>query len=183
MVLSDFDRELLNRCLARADGAWEAFIDRYLALLTHVVTSTAAKRFPSVPDHLRDDMVAEILLALVDNDYAILRRFQGQSSLGTYLVIVARRIVARRLGKLPNLIPDPHLEVKSENGEVPDLDNAEEVQALLSKLSLNEATAIRLYHLEHRSYSDIGARMGIPENSVGPLLTQARNSMRQLRDS
>lgn len=183
MVLSDQDRELLNRCLAGMDGSWEAFIDKYLPLITHVVNSTCATRVSRIPDEVRDDLIAEILLALVDDEYAILRRFRGQSSLGTYLVVVARRIAARRLSKMKT----PVTENMSGAGMVQslesgiELDNREEVQELLMRLPDSEATAIRMFHLEHRTYTDIGHRLGIPENSVGPLLSRARDAMRLLR--
>ena len=71
-------------------------------------------------------------------------------------------------------------------GESPSVDgieNTEEVQTLLASMPEQEATAIRMFHLEHRSYSDIGTHFGIPENSVGPLLSRARDRMRGLRPS
>jgi RNA polymerase sigma-70 factor (ECF subfamily) len=181
MVLSDLDRDLLHRCLAKSEGAWEAFIDRYLALITHVVSVTLKSKYSETPDQVRDDMVSEILLALVDDDFAILRRFRGQSSLGTYLVVVARRIAARRLAKLGVQL---HLEYEPAADETDfAVDNQEEVQSLLAELPETEATAIRMFHLEHRSYGDIGTHMGIPENSVGPLLSKARSRIRNLRKS
>ena len=61
------------------------------------------------------------------------------------------------------------------------VENVEEVQSLLANLPSQEATAIRMFHLEHRSYSEIGTHFGIPENSVGPLLSRARDRMRELR--
>jgi RNA polymerase sigma-70 factor (ECF subfamily) len=179
MVLSDSDRSLLNRCLVGADGSWEEFVDRYLPLISHVVTATSKVRVEKLPTELRDDMVAEVLLALVDDDFAILRRFRGQSSLGTYLVVVARRIVARRLTKLPDLQP-----LADEPAEVlhdPEFENAEEVQHLLQKLPEAEATVLRMYHLERKSYQDIADHLAIPANSVGPLLSKAREHMRSLR--
>lgn len=185
MVLSDLDRDLLARCLSEKDGAWEAFIDRYLALITHVVSRTAELRNSKLPSEIRDDIVAEILLALVDDRYAILRRFKGQSSLGTYLVVVSRRIAARRLAKLaPSLRT---LELQSTEPEHPngqgelEIENKEELETLIGDLPEGEATAIRMFHLEHKTYGDIGSHMGIPENSVGPLLSKARKRMRGMR--
>ena len=81
VVLSDIDRRLLNRCVEGAPGAWEDFVDRFIALITHVVSTTAELRLGHVPDQTRDDVVAEVFLKLVDKDFAILRRFRGQSSL------------------------------------------------------------------------------------------------------
>lgn len=186
MVLSDLDRNLLNRCLGHAEGAWEDFLDRYLPLLVHVVNSTVKLRFDRLPDQWRDDLVAEVLLTLVDNDYDVLRQFNGQSSLGTYLVVVARRVTARKVAKMRRLALAPlaadHAS-KNDNGVGAIFENAEQVQQLLGKLPDTEAQAIRLFHLEHRSYAEISSHMGIPENTVGPLLFRARNHMKSLSES
>jgi RNA polymerase sigma factor (sigma-70 family) len=40
------------------------------------------------------DIASTVKLALVENDYAILRRFEGRSSLATYLAIVVQRMLA-----------------------------------------------------------------------------------------
>ena len=185
VVLSDIDRRLLNRCIEGAPGAWEDFVDRFIALITHVVSATAELRFGHVSDQLRDDVVAEVFLKLVDKDFAILRRFRGQSSLGTYLVVVVRRIAVRRIGKLSRgavgqLTADPAS--TAGNGEMA-VENNEEVHSLLSQMPDEEATAIRMYHLEDRTYRDISLHIGIPENSVGPLLYKARTRLRSLRQS
>ncbi len=201
MVLSDLDRDLLARCLQGTDGAWEDFVDRYLPLITHVVNSTANARMGSLPDEMRADLTAEILLGLVDKDFAILRRFRGQSSLGTYLVVVSRRIAVRKLAKMRRVpkqaeaksaatlaqattsVTDERLSTPASllSPEAWHMENVEEVDNLLAHMPSEEATAIRMFHLEHRSYSDIGTHFGIPENSVGPLLSRARDRMRGMR--
>ncbi|MFK7736061.1 MAG: RNA polymerase sigma factor [Pirellulaceae bacterium] len=184
MVLSEQDRDLLNRCLAKVDGAWDGFIDRYLGLLTHVVSSTLETKFGNVPTAAKEDLVAEVLLALVDDDYAILRRFKGQSSLGTYLVVIARRISARRVTKMAKSQGKSlnGQKVAEVNGESSAFENAEEVESLLSRMDSEDASLIRLFHLQHKSYKDIGSEMGVPENSIGPMLSRARDRMRSLRE-
>ncbi|MEZ6076270.1 MAG: sigma-70 family RNA polymerase sigma factor [Pirellulaceae bacterium] len=150
---------------------------------------------------MRDDLVAEIMLGLVDQDYAVLRRFRGQSSLGTYLVVISRRIAVRKLAKMRRVskaaseldangtlvttrVDAAHSARSSTAGISPEawhVENVEEVQHLLASMPSEEATAIRMFHLENRSYSDIGIHFGIPENSVSPLLSRARDRMRELR--
>ena len=181
MVLSDLDRALLARCLTGAEGAWEDFVDRFIALITHVVGTTGKSRLGQIPDQWRDDIVAEVLLTLVDNDFAVLRQFRGQSSLGTYLVVVTRRVAVRKLSKMK--MRPKHLKDEPSVSHVPEiqLENSEEVQTLLEKMPEPEAKIIRMFHLEHRTYSEIGSEMGVPENSVGPLLSKARERMRSLR--
>lgn len=184
VVLSNLDRDLLARCLDGTPGAWEDFVDRFAALISHVVASTAMMRQIDLSSEARDDVVADVFLSLVDHDFRTLRRFRGQSSLGTYLVVVARRISIRKLSQLQlgrqvshssaeGMISDSRIDLQ--------LENSEEVQSLLSKLGNSEATVIRMYHLEERSYREIGMHLGIPENSVGPLLSEARSKLKQMR--
>lgn len=183
MVLSDRDRILLNDCLAGQDGAWELFVERYLPLMVHVVNQVGRQKIgAAVPEAWRDDLVAEVLLAIVDRDYAVLRNFQGQSSLGTYLVVVARRVAAKRLATMKIVEQKPRVNSAntpaSTNGVGLHFQNVEQVEALLGKLPDREAEVIRMYHLEHRTYHDISLHLGIPEGTIGPLLTQARDRMR-----
>lgn len=184
MVLSNLDRDLLNRCLEGTPEAWEDFVDRFLGLIIYVVSDVARSRGLALQDGMRDDVVADVFLALVDHDFRTLRRFRGQSSLGTYLVVVARRIAVRRLAdaqrrrQASSLRSEP---ASADGGEELLSVNKEEVQHLLSRLPSSEATAVRMYHLEDRSYREIGQQIGIPENSVGPLLSQARAKLRQMR--
>jgi RNA polymerase sigma-70 factor (ECF subfamily) len=46
-------------------------------------------------------------------------------------------------------------------------------------LPREEAEVVRLYHLEGKSYHEISAHVGIPENSIGPTLSRARARMRR----
>jgi RNA polymerase sigma factor (sigma-70 family) len=41
-----------------------------------------------------DDLVAAVKLALIENDYAVLRGFEGRCSLGTYVASIAHRLIA-----------------------------------------------------------------------------------------
>ena len=81
MPLSEIDRNLLERCLQRKPRAWEDFVDRFMELLVHVVNHTARARSMRVTPEDRDDLCAEIFLNIVRDDFAVLRRFRGQSSL------------------------------------------------------------------------------------------------------
>ena len=44
MVLSEIDRNLLDRCLARKPRSWEDFVDRFLGLVVHVINHTSQSR-------------------------------------------------------------------------------------------------------------------------------------------
>lgn len=182
MVLSNVDRELLDRCLRKEEQAWQDFVDRFLGLGIHVVAHVASCREQNIPRDIRDDLVAEIFLSLLRDDMQILRKFQGKSSLATYLTVIARRVVVRRLQQLKLLDPPVEavdVELVGEGSHaLDDLGSSEEVELALSKLAQNEAQAVRLFHLEGKSYLEIASATGIPENTIGPLLSRARQKIR-----
>ena len=97
MALTEIDSHLLKRCLAEEPGAWKDFVDRFLGLFVHVINHSAHARSVSLLEDDVEDLCAEVFLALLDDNFAILRRFQGKSSLATYLAVVARRIVVREM--------------------------------------------------------------------------------------
>ena len=179
MALSEIDRNLLERCLESKPRAWEDFVDRFMGLAVHVVNHTAQARSIRLSPEDRDDLIAEVFLNVIRDDFALLRHFRGESSLATYLAVVARRIVVRELlrrkmAPLSALAPKP-----GEPGPEERLANHEEVQRLLGELGDSEARVVRLYHLEGQSYQEISAATGMPENSIGPILTRARAKMRR----
>jgi RNA polymerase sigma-70 factor (ECF subfamily) len=187
VALSDFDRSLLRRCLDRTPRAWEAFVDRFLGLAVHVVNHTAQARSIRLTLQDTEDLVAEVFLTIVNDDFALLRRFRGNSSLATYLTVVARRIVVRELLKRK---PAAGLNdvaqgagARTARGFVPHeqrINDRDEVERLLHHLQGTEAEVIRLYHLEGKSYQEISSSVGMPENSVGPTLSRAREKLRQV---
>lgn len=187
MALSEIDRNLLERCLQRKPRAWEDFVDRFIGLVIHVINHTAQARSIRLSPHDRDDLTSEIFLNLLKDDFAILRHFRGQSSLATYLTVVARRIVVKELlrqkpaSRLAEAIGKRA--APSPAGARPGLDqgitNREEVERLLEGLQDSEARIVRMYHLEGKSYQEISAATGIAENSIGPILSRARGKLRR----
>lgn len=186
MALSEIDRNLLQRCLDRKPRAWEDFVDRFLGLVIHVVNHTAQARSVRLTAEDRDDLVAEVLLNVIRNDFALLRHFRGDSSLATYLTVIARRITVREMlrrkdasplteGVISEIVVGADWPQDEPDRRVSD---REEVEQMLAGLGGREAQVVRMYHLESKSYHEIGQAMGIPENSIGPILSRARAKMR-----
>jgi RNA polymerase sigma-70 factor (ECF subfamily) len=183
VALSEIDRNLLERCLHRKPRAWEDFVDRFMGLVVHVINHTAQCRSTNLSSSDREDLAAEVFLAIIDNDMAVLRHFRGKSSLATYLTVVARRVVVRKLVEGKSAIPladmVAHAEADDRHPEQR-ISNQEEVGRLLGELQGSEAAVVRMYHLEGKSYQEISRTVGMPENSVGPMLSRARAKMRRL---
>lgn len=186
MPFTEIDRNLLDRCLQKKPRAWEDFVDRCMGLILHTIKHTAQCRGIRLSREDRDDLCAEVFLAIIRNEFAVLRNFRGQSSLATYLTVVARRVVVRELltrgpsgtlaapaQHLPQSVPDPH--VNSERQVIA----REEVEHLLGGLQGTEALVVRMYHIEGKSYQEISTTVGMPENSIGPILSRAREKLRR----
>lgn len=185
MALTEFDQKLLLRCLGRKPGAWEDFVDRFMGLVVHVVNHTTDVRGIKISRDDVEDLSAEIFLAIVKDDFAVLRNFRGQASLATYLTVIARRVCVRELVKRKMNGHPHHAELTHQHaagGEHHEerLQNKEEVERLLTLLGSPEADVVRMYHLEGKTYHEISSATGMPENSVGPTLSRAREKMRQV---
>ncbi|MBT4694144.1 MAG: sigma-70 family RNA polymerase sigma factor [Planctomycetaceae bacterium] len=206
MALSEFDRNLLTRCIARSAGAWEEFVDRYIGLTYHTIRQTAKSRTSQISSHDEEDYAAEVFLQIIKNDFAVLRRFRGNSSLATYLAIIIRRIVVREfVNKRHPRIQNSNANGETENGEgeqskvyafkipldqtapLQDQQPLPEEQAadrdavanILNQLVGKEREVVEMYHLEGRTYYEISRITGLPENSIGPTLSRARARLRQ----
>jgi RNA polymerase sigma-70 factor (ECF subfamily) len=188
VALSEIDRNLLQRCLARKPRSWEDFVDRYMGLATHVVNHSAQSRSLRLSAEDREDLVASVFLAVVRDDFALLRNFRGESSLATYLTVVARRVVVAEIlkQKPPSRLAGHSVQMASPAEMVMAGAEAErrvsdrdEVERLMAGLDGAEAQIVRMYHLEGKSYQEISSAVGMPENSVGPTLSRAREKMRR----
>ncbi|MEM6365440.1 MAG: sigma-70 family RNA polymerase sigma factor [Planctomycetota bacterium] len=220
MSLSDVDRILLQRCLDRDPRAWRDFVDRFIGLVVHVVNNSATGRGLSLDDATRDDLVSEVFLVLLRHDLAVLRRFQRQSSLATYLTVIARRVVIRKLtqwkrqsgqpkgghsGRSDQAASKPVKESspaqtaatngvstnghatavdpqtvadETAGGAIERMENADQIERLMMRLDAREASVVRMYHLEGKTYQQISRVIGLAENSIGPMLHRARAKMR-----
>ncbi|MBY0230656.1 MAG: sigma-70 family RNA polymerase sigma factor, partial [Gemmataceae bacterium] len=137
MALTQLDRDLLRRCLSKQPGAWNDFVDRYLGLIYHVVQHTAHLRSVPLKPEDTEDLAAEVLLEIVHADYAVLRNFKGNSSLATYLTVIARRKSVKELAKraeASRVQPPPAPAEEEGEEKASGLERLEEVERLLAKL-------------------------------------------------
>jgi RNA polymerase sigma-70 factor (ECF subfamily) len=101
---------------------------------------------------------------------------------------VARRICVKEVVKRHREAELGHVTVpRSIAGEPHDDEaeptaTAEEVERMLRDLPEREAEVVRLYHLKYLNYRQIGKQLGIPENSVGPILAKARKKLRRVAE-
>ena len=176
--LSAEDARLVQSCLGREPGAWDAFVDRFAGLFFWIVDRTATQRQLPLAAADRDDLVAEILLECLRDDAVVLRSFAGRSSLPTYLTVVARRVAVRGLLRtLDEARGGQDVEPMAADASAR-IAAHDHVEALLGRLDAAEAQLVRLHHLEALSYGEISRLTGMPLGSIGPALSRARAKMR-----
>ncbi len=185
MPLSQDDQKLVQRCLTHQPGAWNDFVDAYLGLIYRIIHHTAHLRGATLQPEDVEDLASDVLLQVVANNYATLRQFQGRSSLATYLTVICRRncvhLLARRFGTAAIFKSAPN-ESQSLEETVSDAeynsDALEHVHDLLTHLPKGVREVVRLHYLVGLTYEEISSQLGIPVNSIGPLLTRARQKLR-----
>ena len=165
------------------------FVDRFIGLFVHVINRTAHARSVRLSNDDVDDLCAEVFFVLVADNYGVLRRFEGRSSLATYLTVIARRVVVREIARRRMAEALGHVSAhqasldraaaSSSSPESQRVENREEVQRMLRGLPDRDADIVRQFHLEGKSYREISSQLGVPENSIGPTLNRAREKMRQ----
>ena len=187
VVESQWVEELLN---GSAD-AWERLIDRYGGLVRSRVADVA-ELFQRQGDWSTiDDVTAEVFATLLARDAAALRCFRCQSSLATYLAViatrVARRVIARMVRQSHNqsdciedLDPTP-------NGVDPQsvligLEDRDRLLTLVDRLPKRQKELIVAFYREEQTYAEISHRFDIPIGSIGTTLRRAEERLRQWID-
>jgi RNA polymerase sigma-70 factor (ECF subfamily) len=164
-----------------------------MGLIVHVVNHSAQAKSIRLTSEDREDLVGVVFLGIIKDEFAVLRHFRGESSLATYLTVIARRVVVHELLKnkqnsrlsLAKLDHGPANGDSTHGAAAPHhaeqrLSDRDQIDRLLEELDGTEAQIVRMYHLEGKSYEEISSAVGMPENSVGPTLSRARRKMRDV---
>lgn len=192
VAFTPLDQTLLTRLLARQPAAWNDFVDRYLGLVYHVVHSTAHLRSARLAPEDVEDIVAEVLLQVVADDYKVLRQFQRRASLSSYLTVIARRTCVHELARRQSVREAIRRgEVKATVGDDSDespaflksLESLDEVEHLLRKLHGQDREMVRMFYFEGRTYEEISTELDVPVNTVGAKLSRARAKLREMHQS
>jgi len=102
VALSELDRGLIKDCVEGGAQAWATFCDRFAGLVMDVVDETLAFAGISGQDRtlsLREELAEGFFRELRSNGFELIRTFRGESSLATYMAVVARRWILGALSK------------------------------------------------------------------------------------
>lgn len=185
MPLTNHDRKLLTDLLNGQSGAWKLFVDRYTPLVVQVIQHSAHSHSLKLNAADIEDLCADTMAELLVRDMAALRNFRGRCSLATYLGVIARRIVVRKLAEHRFSSAMGHVNAHQaavdfaspENTSVRHLDHQDQVESLLSKLPPEPRRVAKWWFLDELSYNEIARRLGKPLNSIGPMISRLRTQL------
>jgi RNA polymerase sigma-70 factor (ECF subfamily) len=179
--LTDVDRKLLNDLLAGQAGAWRLFVDRFTSLVLQVIYHTAHAHSLKLNADDVEDLCADTFAELLARNMAALRGFRGRCSFATYLGVIARRIVVRKLTEHRFLKAMGHVnahqaavEYASMDAPSSEVEVKDQVESLFSSLPAESSQLLRWLYLDGLSYRQIACRLGKPLNSIGPMLSRIK---------
>lgn len=188
MPLTDRDRQILTELLSGRSGSWKSFVDRFTGLVIRVIEHTAHAHSLRLAQDDIDDLCAETWAELLSRDMAALRNFRGRCSFASYMAVIVRRVVVRRLAQHRFRNAMGHVNAhqaaleraSAEPPQVRQVEAADEVESLMTRLPEEPRQLARLFYIEGLSYRQIAERLGRPENSIGPLLARLRQMLSAL---
>lgn len=184
MPLTEKDRLLINYLLSGQPGAWNNFVDRYADLIVHVIRHTAHAHSLKLSQDDLDDLTGDVFSTLLDRNMGAIRGFRGRSSFSTYLTVIVRRVVLRKLTQRRYLEAFGHVQAHQASvgdateASVRRVDDRDEVDSLMSRLPESLRGVMTMFYLNGRSYEQISRRMNVPKNSIGPMIARARAFLR-----
>lgn len=185
--LTELDRKLLSELLAGKTGSWKVFVDRFTGLIVQIIQQTAHAHSLRLQQDDIEDLCAETYAELLSRDMAALRAFRGRCSFATYLAVIVRRIVVRRLTEQRFRQALGHVSAhsksvemaSSENSDTTQVDQRDEVQSLMQRLPERSRELLRLVFIEGRPYREVAGLLGVSINSLGALIARVRSAALQ----
>ena len=182
MPLTDIDKKLLSDLFAGQGGTWKLFVDRYTSLILQVIHHTAHAHSLKLKADDVEDLCADTFAELLVRDMQSLRNFRGRCSLATYLGVITRRVVVRKLAEHRFLQAMGHVNahqaaVDSASTNAPatkHVEHRDQVENLFSRLPEEARQVLRWVYFDDISYQEVAERLGRPLNSIGPLLSRIR---------
>lgn len=176
------DESLVSACLARREGAWDAFVDRFSRLIYWAVRRSLEK----TPLDGREDVVADIFQdifrRLLERDE--LSKLRDRASLKRFLCVMAchetldrAKASTRHESKKVSLddlsVPTPGPDFLGEERE-------RLLKQAISELSPKERACVEFHYLEEMTHRDISEVLGLPQDTVSSIIRRTREKLRAL---
>lgn len=177
------DRELVRRCVAGEQGGWDEFVRRTRSAILRGAT-VALRKFRVTDRESLENVHQQVYVELLRDGSRTLRGYRAESDLEGWVAVIAMRTAYRLMKErptgvpLPDLLPAAPTPAPGETAERAEFLNR--LDAGFRRLDPREAALLRLSYFEKMSYKEIAAELGLPVNSVSPLLIRAKEKLKKL---
>lgn len=168
----------LRGCLRGDKRAWEAFVERFAPVIHAAVRRTLRARAPRIAEEDIHDVVQEVFVRLVRDDYRRLRAFDAsRASLVTWLTVVARSVAIDELRR--RRPPAVQLDEQSLEVAASDAPPAEGVEIPAGLLSPRQRLVLRLLFEKDLPVAEVARLLGIEEQTVRSTRHKAISKLRE----
>lgn len=181
--MSSNDLDLVRRCAAGERGSWEEFVRRTRSAILRGAT-VALRKFRAADPESLENVHQQVYVELLRDGARTLRSFRAESDLEGWVSVISMRIAYRLMrdrspeARLPELLPPAATPAPGESAERTEF--LDRLDAAFRKLEARDAALLRLSYFEKKSYKEIAAALGLPMNSVSPLLIRAKDKLKSL---
>lgn len=173
------DDDLVRRCVAGDPDAWEELVLGQTGRIEQTVRRYLASiGFALAPADI-EEIVQIVFLALVANDKHLLRMYNPQYRLGTYITVIAQSQCQKYLRKRKPV--ERMFETSAVTGDDPSAAGAEvrelaaRIEEVVKRLSSRDAIIVRLIYFDDRSYREIADFLRIAPGSISQIISRAKH--------
>jgi len=168
--------------VAAQPGAWDEFVRRTRSAIQRGAT-VALRKFRVTDKEAIENVYQQVYVELLRDGGKTLRTYRGDSDLEGWVAVIAMRTAYRLMrqkgpeAQLPELLPAAPTPAPGERAERSEFLNR--LDKAFKQLEPREAALLRLSYYEQMSYKEIAAALGLPLNSVSPLLIRAKEKLKK----
>lgn len=176
---------LVEQLVSGDPTSWEKLVQGHARIVRSSIRLTLNGYGQATDGTLTDDLTAEVFSALLSNDCACLRAYQGRSSLATYLRVIAVRVTIRHLRQIDGRRNSPiSADLEDYRGPSPEQraitnEQKQQLEHLIEQLPQRQREIISLYYFHGLTYHQISQRLNMPMGSIGPTLQRAEQRLRE----
>lgn len=184
------EAELVRRCLAGDDAAWDRLLRDYTPGALAAIRMALRQKGHGHDPALEDEVLADAFEELARDGAHVLASFRGESSLATFISVVAGRRAFRALrdrlrhgkavdrkGEQDRAAPRPGEPDPAE--QVLAGERASLIVEAIAELGPQDQLLLTLYYLDQRSYKEIAAATGLAATGVGTKIARARARLKE----
>jgi RNA polymerase sigma-70 factor, ECF subfamily len=181
------DKALVQSLLTGEADSWERFVGRYSGFVATVARRLLTVHGAGSSNADVEDVTENVFVALMEKDFYLLRRYDSNHKLATYLGVIARTQSHRWLRSRKNvaslgeeagaMIADPKAIATAD--QLVRVEARDAVRRAMEALTEREQKVLKLFYYQSANYQMISAELNLKVNSIGALLSRARAHLQE----